>query len=87
MGASRANVLLLMMKDSIRLSLVGVVVGVAGGHWLTRVLASQLFGISATDPATYSSVVGLLLLSVALASYVPARRATAVDPMIALRYQ
>ena len=87
LGASRANVLLLMMKDSIRLSLVGVVVGVAGGHWLTRVLASQLFGISATDPATYSSVVGLLLLSVALASYVPARRATAVDPMIALRYQ
>ncbi len=87
LGATRGDVLLLTMKSTIRLALLGIVLGVAGGYWLTRALASQLYGISATDPETYGLVVILLLASVLLASYVPARRATAVDPTLALRYE
>ncbi len=87
LGASRADVLLLTMRDSVGLALTGVVIGVAGGLAAARILASQLFGISATDPVTYAAVIGLLLLSAILASYIPARRATSVDPMIALHYE
>ena len=86
LGATRANVLLLAMKDSMRLAIVGIAVGLVGGQWLIQALASQLFEISATDPATYSAVVAVLLLSVAAASYLPARRATLVDPTTALRH-
>ena len=71
----------------VRLALLGVGLGIAGGHWLTRALSNQLYGISAIDPETYFFVVVLLLLSVLLASYVPARRATAIDPTVALRYE
>src|SRR5262249_30918632 len=87
LGASRADVLLLTMKDSIGLALVGIAIGVAGGVVVARMLASQLFGITVTDPTTYVAVLGLCLLSVIMASYIPSRRATAVDPMIALHYE
>jgi putative ABC transport system permease protein len=87
LGASRADVLRLMMRDTMRWGLVGVAIGIIGGQWLASMVASQLFEISPTDPATYVAVAVLLLGSVVLASYFPARRATSVDPMIALRYE
>jgi putative ABC transport system permease protein len=86
LGASRTDVLRLVMKESLFLAVVGVSVGGVGANWLTRALASQLYGISVTDPATYAAVILLLFLVVGLASYIPARRATTVDPLVALRY-
>jgi ABC-type antimicrobial peptide transport system permease subunit len=64
---------------------VGLAVGLAAALALTRVMQSQLFGISPTDPATFGGLAVMLLGVTALASYLPARRATRVDPMIALR--
>jgi len=69
------------------LALVGLLIGGVGAYWLTRILASQLYAITATDLPTYLAVIGLLLAVVAAATYIPARRAVAIDPMAALRYQ
>ena len=87
LGASRADIIWLAMRDSMILALVGLLIGGVGAHWLTRVLASQLYAITATDLPTYLAVIGLLLAVVAAATYSPARRAAAIDPMAALRYQ
>jgi putative ABC transport system permease protein len=87
LGASHRNVLGLVMRDAVLLTAAGLALGLAGAFAATRVLASQLYGVETTDAATFA-VVSLLLASVALAaSYVPARRATRVDPMVALRYE
>ncbi len=75
------------VKEGLKLVGVGLAIGVAAAFMLTRVMASLLFGISATDPVTFISI-SLVLLAVALvANYIPALRATKVDPMVALRYQ
>jgi len=87
LGASRADIIWLAMRDSMILALVGLLIGGVGAHWLTRILASQLYAITATDLPTYLAVIGLLLAVVAAATYSPARRAAAIDPMAALRYQ
>ena len=63
----------------------GIAVGLAGSMLLTRYMASLLFGVTPTDPATYAGVALLLALAAVLASYLPARRATRVDPLLALR--
>ncbi len=86
LGASRANVIWLAMRDSMILTLMGLLIGGVGAHWLTRIVANQLFGIVATDLMTYLAVIGLFLAVVAMATYIPARRAVALDPMAALRY-
>jgi putative ABC transport system permease protein len=87
LGASPANVMRLILTESARLVLIGLAVGVAVSLVLGRFLSNLVFRIHAADPTTYT-VVALLLFTVAiLAAYVPARRATRVDPMIALRHE
>jgi putative ABC transport system permease protein len=87
LGAERADVVRLVIAQGMGMALAGIAIGVAGALALSRVLTSQLYQVSATDALTYA-VVSVLLLMVALAStYIPARRATAVDPITALRYE
>jgi putative ABC transport system permease protein len=87
LGAQRGDVLKLAVGQGLKLVLIGVVIGLAAAFVLTRVMSSLLFGVSATDPTTFITI-SLVLISVAvLASYIPARRATKVDPIVALRYE
>jgi putative ABC transport system permease protein len=87
MGAQTSDVLRLVLLQGLKLTLMGLVIGLAGAFAMTRALSFFLFGVTATDPLTFVAV-SLLLVGVALvACYIPARRATKVDPMIALRYE
>ena len=87
LGAQREMILSLVLGQGMRLALIGVALGLAGSLGLTRLMSSMLFKVSATDPATFAGVALLLLGAAAAACYFPARRATAVDPMVALRYE
>jgi ABC-type antimicrobial peptide transport system permease subunit len=80
-------VLSLIFRQGTRLAFVGVLIGLAGSLGLKKFMAAQLFGISATDPATFLVVGMLLALVVAVACYVPSRRATKIDPMTVLHYE
>jgi putative ABC transport system permease protein len=86
MGASSSDVLRVVLRLGLVLWLAGLILGAIGAFWLTRFLAGVLFGISAVDPGTFAGMVLLLGAVTLLACCIPARRATKVDPMIALRY-
>jgi putative ABC transport system permease protein len=87
LGARAADVLQLIVRQGMALVLIGLAVGAAGALALTRVMASLLFDVKPWDPLTLTSVSMLLAAVAFAASYIPARRATRVDPMIALRYE
>ena len=87
LGAQVKDVLALVLRNGMKLALIGVAIGVAGALWLTRLMSKLLFGVSPTDSATFV-VVAVILLAVAfVACYIPARRASKVDPLVALRYE
>jgi len=74
-----------VLQQGVGLAIAGVLVGGVGAYWLTRLLSKLLFGVSATDPLTFVGVAALLTAIAAIASFVPARRAAKVDPLLAMR--
>ncbi len=102
LGAQRSSVLRMVLADGLRLSLIGIAIGLVAALGLTQLIdslpvdsqpdtaltyANKLYGVTSTDPATFTAVAAVLLAVALLASYFPARRATRVDPMQALRYE
>jgi putative ABC transport system permease protein len=87
LGATKAMLLHLVLGRGIVLTVVGLVVGILGSLGLTRLMASLLYGVGARDPATMVLVGALLALVAVIACYVPARRATKIDPLLAVRYE
>jgi predicted permease len=87
LGAGRSDVLRMILSQGLRTIFIGVAIGIAGSLALTRTIESLLFGVTATDPLTFGGVTLLLVCAALLACFLPARRATRVDPMVALRYE
>jgi predicted permease len=87
LGAGSGDVLRMILSQGLRTIFIGVAIGIAGSLALTRTMESLLFGVTATDPLTFVGVTLLLIGAALLACYVPARRATRVDPLVALRYE
>jgi putative ABC transport system permease protein len=87
LGAQRGDVLRLIVGEAARLAVIGLVIGIALSFAATQLISSLLFGVKATDPLTFLTVAVLLTVVALLASYIPARRAMRLDPMIALRYE
>jgi len=85
LGAERSSILLMVLRQGMELTVAGSILGVLGAIALTRVMASLLFGVSTTDLATFAAVPVILMATAMMASYIPALRATRVDPVVALR--
>ena len=87
LGARAVDVMNLVLRGGLNLALIGIAIGLAGAFALTRLMKSLLFGVTPTDAVTFASVsVGVIAVAL-LACYIPARRATKVDPLVALRYE
>jgi putative ABC transport system permease protein len=87
LGAERSDILRGVIRQGLALAFVGIAVGLVGAFGLTRFLSTQLYGVKATDPLTFTVVPFVLVTVAFFAAYIPARRASRVDPMIALRYE
>jgi ABC-type antimicrobial peptide transport system permease subunit len=87
LGANHRDVTRMVVRQGLSLAALGIVFGVAGALGITRLLRTLLYGVSTSDPLTFGGVAALLLLIALLASYLPARRAAAVSPLEALRYE
>ena len=87
LGAQQLEILRMVLKKGFALLAAGICVGLLASYGLTRFLASQIWGVSATDPWTFGAVVGLVVTSGLVACVLPARRAARVDPLVALRYE
>jgi len=87
LGAQGGDVLQMVLRQGARMVLVGVAIGIGAALGLTGLMRSLLFGVTARDPMTFAAVAALLILVSLLASYIPARRAMLVDPIVALRYE
>lgn len=87
LGASRMNILKLILSHGMKMALLGVVLGLAAAFGLMRLLTNRFYGVSATDPTTFALIALLVTAVAVLACVVPARRATKVDPLVALRYE
>ena len=87
LGAQTSAVLKLAVGYGLKLVLAGIAIGLVAAFALTRVMSTLLFGVTATDPTTFTLISLLLVAVAAIASYIPARRATRVNPIIALRYE
>ncbi len=87
LGAQAADILKMVLKQGLRLALGGMALGLVSALGLTRLLRSLLFEVQTTDVPTFAVVLGTLFVVALLACYIPARRATKVDPLVALRYE
>jgi len=87
LGAQRRDVLRLVMNESMVLVAAGIAIGVADAIAATRTVSSLLFGVAPTDPGTMAGAIVVIVLVSALAGYLPARRASRIDPIVALRYE
>jgi ABC-type antimicrobial peptide transport system permease subunit len=85
LGAQRRDVMRLVVGQGMRLTLIGIALGLAGSFALTRLMSSLLYGVTATDPITFIMVSAILSAAAFAACYLPARRAATIDPMVALR--
>ncbi|MGB9465256.1 MAG: FtsX-like permease family protein [Candidatus Acidiferrum sp.] len=87
LGAARSDFLRMVLRQGLTLVAFGAAIGAAGALGATRVLTSELYGVTPTDPATFSAAIALMLLVGGFACWIPARRAMRVDPMVAFRYE
>jgi putative ABC transport system permease protein len=87
LGAQRGDVLQMVLRHGAKMALVGVAIGIGAAFGLMQLMTNLLFGVTPNDPTTFAGVAALLILVALLACYLPARRATRVDPMVALRYE
>jgi putative ABC transport system permease protein len=85
LGATRERVMRLVLNQGLALTIAGIAIGLAGSYWLARLISKLLFGVTPADPLTFGSVASVLLAVAWLASYLPARRAARVDPVVAMR--